>query len=105
MICRAVVMHFNEQTHWGKLVYAQDDHGRDIIDALSAALVVKANDVARGLRNDGLYKTFLLKELEFHSTSVDGGWVGRIPAPGQLVDVILNVDDKLVSVRYHQRPR
>jgi len=106
MICRGVVTYVNERTGWGRLVYtpSKDDHS--VVDALSAALMVNAAKVARGIRLDGVVKTFTLIELEFHTTSWHGqpsyrsGWV---PQPGEIVDVHLNTDNKLVSVWYEQK--
>lgn len=104
MICRGVVTYLDERTLWGKLVYAPTEDGHDVVDALSAALMINASKVARGIRLDGVAKTLTVKELDFHTTSFLGGY-GRDLQPGQLVDVHLNVDDKLVSVRYQQRQR
>lgn len=93
-------MHFNERTCWGKLIYAQDDYGCNVVEALSAALVVQAHDIARGLRSDALHKTKFVKELDFHATSVYGNRGSVLPEPGQLVDINLNVDGTLLSVFY-----
>ena len=56
MICRAVVTYLNERTLWGRLVYAPDGDGESVVDALSAALMVNAAKVARGIRLDGVAK-------------------------------------------------
>ena len=104
MICRAVVTYLNERTLWGRLVYAPDGDGESVVDALSAALMVNAAKVARGIRLDGVAKALTVKELEFHTTSFYGGY-GRDLQPGQLVEVHLNADHKLVAVWYQRRRR
>ena len=102
MICRGVVTYLNERTLWGRLVYALDNDGDGVVDALSAALLVNAAKVARSIRLDGVAKTLTVKELEFHTTSFHGGY-GRDLQPGQLVEVHLNIDNRLVAVWYEQK--
>jgi hypothetical protein len=49
VIYRGVITYVNVQTLWGKLVYAPTADGHSVVDALSAALMVNAVKVARGI--------------------------------------------------------
>lgn len=90
----------DERTLWGKIIYAPTEAGYAIVDALSAALLVKAKKAARQIRAN---ETAVV-ELEFHLTAWIGAtWSSRSswrPRPGEIVKVRLNSDYKLVSVRY-----
>jgi len=94
------VTFLDERTLWGKILYAPTEAEEVNVDALSAALMVKATRAARQIRggNDALV------ELEFHLTSWQGAyWSERSswrPQPGEIVKVHLNSDYALVSVRY-----
>ena len=103
MICRGVVTFINPKTLWGRLVYAPTEDSDSVIDALSAALIVKEAKTARGIRLDGVAKTRTIIELKFHTTSWHGQpSYGRggdwLPHPGEIIEVHLNDDYKLVAV-------
>jgi hypothetical protein len=102
MICRGVVMQMNPQTYWGKLVYAPTDAGHAVVDALSAALIIKASKTVRQLREDAVEATRVALEMSFHSTSwhMQPGRRDWLPQPGEIVEVHLNSDYKLVAVWY-----
>lgn len=102
MICRAVVTSFNRSTCWAQLVYALDARGHNVVDALSAALIVHDAKTARAIRLNSVAKDLTVKEMDFHSTSFHGAR-NEFPFVGQLVEVHLNDDRRLVAVWYDQR--
>lgn len=96
---RAVVTEFDAQRLWGRLVYALDERGLSTVDAISAALIARSRQVANDLRIQGTGKT--VQVIDFHSTSVHGiGSTENWPQVGQLVEVHLNADERLVAVWY-----
>lgn len=103
MTCRGVVTFLDERTLWGKLVYAPTDAGHNVIDAMAAALMVKAKRAARQIRQG----EDAVIELEFHLTAWHGATWSESnnwrPKPGEIVRVRLNTDHKLVSVWYAPR--
>jgi hypothetical protein len=100
VIYHGVVVHCDCRTLWGTLLFAPDDDGRAIIDAISAATIAQASRVAKRLRRDN---RGVIAELPFHSTAVEGGGGTFVSTPGDLVQVILNADYRLVGVRYSSR--
>lgn len=103
VICRGVVWNFEEKSGWGKLTYAFDERGHSVIDAMSAALLAKHTSIAREIRLNSEYKDRTTTSLDFHSTCFSGGYVQEWPWGGQLVEVHLNEDNKLVSVWYQRK--
>lgn len=103
MTCRGVVTFLNARTLWGKLVYAPTETGHAVIDAISAALIVTAKKAVRQIRQGQAN----VVELEFHLTAWHGAtWSATNPwrpKPGEIVQVRLNADHKLVSVWYASR--
>jgi hypothetical protein len=99
MICRAVVTSFDE-SNWGTLVYALDDQGHNVVDAISAALIARSLSTAYNLRIR--YTGKEVQVLEFHSTSFHGA-LNELPYTGQLVEVHLNDHQRLVAVWYDPR--
>jgi len=100
MICRAVVVDFNTQNLWGTLVYAPDAHGHNLVDAISAALIARSQSTAYSLRIRHTGKE--VQVMQFHSTSFHGA-LNEFPSVGQLVELHLNSDQRLVAVWYDQR--
>lgn len=96
---KALVTEFNRYNLWGKLLYAIDERGYVILDAVAAALMVKSQKVAYDMYRPSLGKT--VQKMDFHSTSVHGiGSTDHWPQVGQLVDVHLNDNGNLVAVWY-----
>lgn len=92
---RAVVVDFDGRTLWGRLVYAPNEQGWTALDAIAAVMLA---NVSRTIDRDIARGTDLI-EIAFHSTSVHGiGTSENWPRVGQMVDVHLNSDQKLVAV-------
>jgi hypothetical protein len=83
-------------------VFAPDDRGHNVVDALSAALIIKDAKTAREIRLNSVAKDLTVKEMDFHSTSFHGAR-NEFPFVGQLVELHLNDDQRLVAVWYAQR--
>ncbi len=103
-IRRAVVWAFESKTLWGKLAYAVDERGYNAVDAISAALIAKHSSIAREIRLTSELTARTTKSMDFHSTSVHGiGSTENWPWVGQLVEVHLNEDQRLVAVWYQEK--
>jgi hypothetical protein len=102
----------DDQTLWGHIVYAPTAAGHRVVDALSAALLAKSSQLAREIRIR--HNRLDVETLEFHTTSWHGAptrgsdhWslrprrpVSLRPDLGEIVEVHLNADNKLVAVWY-----
>lgn len=101
-IRRAVVWDFDRKNSWGKLMYALDERGYDAVDAISAALIAKHASIAREIRLTSELTMRTTKSMDFHSTSVHGITEDNWPWVGQLVELHLNEDQRLVAVWYQE---
>jgi len=101
---RAVVWAFESKTLWGKLAYAVDERGYNAVDAISAALIAKHSSIAREIRLTSELTAHATKSIDFHATSIHGiGSTENWPWVGQLVEVHLNDDQRLVAVWYQEK--
>jgi len=92
----------DDRTLWGHIVYAPTAAGHRVVDALSAVLLAKSSQLAREIRIRHNRRD--VETLEFHTTSWHGaptrGSDHWWPDLGEIVEVHLNGDNKLVAVWY-----
>lgn len=97
---RGVIVAIDGQTLWGWLVYAKEAGAQKVIDALSAILLADEKHAWRPIIRAGQLDG-TLTDLDFHVSAWHGyGGDEWLPRPGEIVEVRLNSDERLIAVWY-----